>query len=107
MNKKIRFVRNLGLAAGLLILGFRFITPYLDDETVGLYIQGIGIVILGVAFLIETGIRYDARLEAEEDEEEPNDEKPEDEERPNDEKTDQNKDISLELHDENNTDKMA
>lgn len=106
MNRKIRFVRNLGLVAGLLILGFRFMTPYLNDETVGLYIQGIGIVILGVAFFIETGIRYDARLEAE-DEEEPNEEKPEDEERPNDEKTDQNKEISLELHDENNTDKMA
>lgn len=48
------------------------------------WLQGIGIAILGAAVLIETGIRYDARLEAE-DEEEPNDEKPEDEERPNDE----------------------
>ncbi|MFR3138993.1 MAG: hypothetical protein ACLTPC_03045 [Lacrimispora saccharolytica] len=106
MDQKLRFVHKLGLAAGLLILGFRLATPYLEDETAGIYIQGIGIVILGAAVLIETGIRYDARLEAE-DEEEPNEEKSEDEERPNDEKTDQNKDISLELHDENNTDKMA
>lgn len=52
MDQKLRFVRKLGLAAGLLILGFRLATPYLENETAGIYIQGIGIVILGAAVLM-------------------------------------------------------
>lgn len=68
MKPKHRITYILGTIAVLLITVTRFIIPNLQDETIGLYVQGIGVVIFAVVFLIEAGIKYDEQQDRDEQE---------------------------------------